>query len=633
MTRVYLALALLSSLAVSGRAADSSANVEHVVIYAEDGKFAGWPANHGMWSWGNEILVGFSLGTDQDRGPYHHIDKEKPEEFKLARSLDGGLTWKVEEPQPRGVLVGSLGMRHGTLPPDLPVEQPTQLGEPIDFLHPDLALTVRMENTNAGTSRLTYSYDRGKTWKGPFLLPLFGQKGVMGRTDLIVNGKHDAILMLTASKANGKEGRPFCARTTDGGLNWTFESFVGDEPSGFSIMPSTVRVSETSLVTTVRRQDEPKTWIDAYRSNDNGKSWTYLSTPEPDTGEGNPPSLITLQDGRLALIYGLRTMPLGIRARLSDDDGKTWSGPITLRNDGGSRDLGYVRSVLRPDGKILAAYYYTDRKSPYRYLAASLWTPPAKGEKPTNEKDLEWTPLFNGKDLKGWYTFLQKHGRNSDPDHVITIEDQAIHLYKDAPDQSNVVMGYIGTEKEYADYHLRFDYKWGTKKFEPRYKLKPDAGLYYHILGDDAVWPRALQYQVEQTNVGDLIALYGFQLDSTVDPKTFDEKMPTFLPADSGGKPKVLGGQGIAYQKHSSPNYERDGWNHAEIIVKGDTTVHLLNSHVINQGKNIRLVDSSDPSKSKTILKGRIALEIEAAEIYFKNVEIRSLTDTPITAP
>jgi hypothetical protein len=58
-----------------------------------------------------------------------------------------------------------------------------------------------------------------------------------------------------------------------------------------------------------------------------------------------------------------------------------------------------------------------------------------------------------------------------------------------------------------------------------------------------------------------------------------------------------------------------------------------LNSHVINQGKNIRLVDPADPSKSKTILKGRIALEIEAAEITFKNVEIRSLTDTPITAP
>jgi hypothetical protein len=52
-----------------------------------------------------------------------------------------------------------------------------------------------------------------------------------------------------------------------------------------------------------------------------------------------------------------------------------------------------------------------------------------------------WVPLFNGRNLDGWYTFLQKHGKNQDPDHVIAIEDGAIHLYKDAPESSNVVMG------------------------------------------------------------------------------------------------------------------------------------------------------------------------------------------------
>ncbi len=33
-----------------------------VVVYKEAGRFAGWPANHGIWSWGNEIVVGFKLG-------------------------------------------------------------------------------------------------------------------------------------------------------------------------------------------------------------------------------------------------------------------------------------------------------------------------------------------------------------------------------------------------------------------------------------------------------------------------------------------------------------------------------------------------------------------------------------------
>ncbi len=138
-------------------------------------------------------------------------------------------------------------------------------------------------------------------------------------------------------------------------------------------MPSTVRVSPTGLVTTIRRQDAPRSWIDAYASHDDGRTWEFLSTAEPDTGEGNPPSLVHLADGRLCLIYGVRARPYGIRARLSNDRGRTWSPAIVLRDDGGSTDVGYVRSVVRPDGKVVAVYYYTDNTSPARYLAATIF--------------------------------------------------------------------------------------------------------------------------------------------------------------------------------------------------------------------------------------------------------------------
>ncbi len=236
-----------------------------------------------------------------------------------------------------------------------------------------------------------------------------------------------------------------------------------------------------------------------------------------------------------------------------------------------------------------------------------------------------WKPLFNGKNLDGWYTFLQQHGKDSDPDGVITIEDGTIHLYKDAKDGDAVVMGYIGTNAEYENYHLRWKYKWGEKKFAPRYAMKRDAGVYYHIQGEDAVWPRALQFQIEETNVGDLITLLGMQLDSWVDPKTADEEMPTFLDDDEGGRPRVLGGGGLAYQKHLAGDHEVDGWNQGEVIVLGDTVVHKLNGKVVNRGINVRLVDATDPSKSTPITKGRIALEIEAAEMWFKDVEIRGV--------
>ncbi|HKB42689.1 MAG TPA: carbon-nitrogen hydrolase family protein, partial [Gemmataceae bacterium] len=71
--------------------------VQHVV-YREKGRFGGWPANHGIWSWGDEILVGFSAGHYKDLGERHHIDRDKPEEHLLARSRDGGQTWTIENP-------------------------------------------------------------------------------------------------------------------------------------------------------------------------------------------------------------------------------------------------------------------------------------------------------------------------------------------------------------------------------------------------------------------------------------------------------------------------------------------------------------------------------------------------------
>jgi hypothetical protein len=246
----------------------------------------------------------------------------------------------------------------------------------------------------------------------------------------------------------------------------------------------------------------------------------------------------------------------------------------------------------------------------------------------SSRPDDGWVRLFNGRDLDGWYTFLQEHGKGRDPDRIITIEDGSIHLYKHADDGAKVLMGYIATEKEYENYHLRWKYRWLTKKFEPRYALKRDAGLYYHILGEDAVWPRALQFQIEQTNVGDLIALYGFQLDSWIDPKTAGEAMPTFLEPEDGGTPYVLGGKGIAYEKHLGGEFEKEGWNTAEIIARGDTTVHILNGKVVNRGKNIRLVDPEHPDEpARPITRGRIALEIEAAEMLFRDVEIKSLDE------
>jgi len=372
LTRCLIAV---GCAALTAGAAPPAAAPRNVIVYKESGRFAGWPANHGLWSWGNEIVVGFEAGQFKFSGQRHAIDYSKPAEHVLARSLDGGETWTIEKPEgikpPPGYRQAGVLTEAGLPMKDCPGN--------IDFTAPGFALSARMNDIHAGESRFYYSYDKGKSWEGPFRLPNFGQPGIAARTDYLINGKHDMTMFLTAAKSNKKEGRVICVRTRDGGKTWTMEGYVGPEPpeSDFAIMPSSVRLSKNTIYTAVRHRP----YIDSYISHDEGKTWTYVNKPAPNTGRGNPPSLIKLKDGRLAVTYGYRAEPYGIRARLSSDNGQTWGDEIILRQDGGNWDLGYPRSAQRPDGKIVTVYYYNDAADQERYIGATIWDP-GKGSGP-----------------------------------------------------------------------------------------------------------------------------------------------------------------------------------------------------------------------------------------------------------
>lgn len=360
MNRVSF-LVILVAVAIrpaAARAAETPA-IRHVVVYHEPGRFAGWPANNGAWSWGDEILVGFTLGHYKAADEGHSLDGDRPKGPALARSLDGGETWRLEEPA------------------SLAANELVPLTAPIRFTHPDFALRVDRD-------RFRVSYDRGRSWEGPFDLAASFPFPLTSRTDYLVNGPDDCLVFLSAEqpeiKAASYRDRAFCARTTDGGRSFRFISWISGPPLAVrSVMPTTVRLGPQALLSVLRRREGDRCWIDAYGSDDDGASWTLRGKVADVAGNnGNPPSLVLLPDGRACVAYGTRLDPCGIAATLSGDGGRTWSDPMPLREDGRTWDLGYARTLLRPDGKLLTIYYYTTAERPEQHIAATIWEPPPR---------------------------------------------------------------------------------------------------------------------------------------------------------------------------------------------------------------------------------------------------------------
>ena len=90
-----LAVAVIATASAWGQ--DGPRAIKHVEVFNQPGRFAGWPANNGIWNWGDEIVVSFTVGYHKDKSG-HTIDPDRPSGPQQARSLDGGMTWKLENP-------------------------------------------------------------------------------------------------------------------------------------------------------------------------------------------------------------------------------------------------------------------------------------------------------------------------------------------------------------------------------------------------------------------------------------------------------------------------------------------------------------------------------------------------------
>lgn len=253
-------------------------------------------------------------------------------------------------------------------------------------------------------------------------------------------------------------------------------------------------------------------------------------------------------------------------------------------------------------------------------------------------------PLFNGRDFTGWQTFLtnpdpawevaglkrdaagkylEPIGKDRDPLHVFNVETMdggpVIHL-------TGQGFGVMTTRESFGNYHLRLQVKWGERKWSIRANSPRDSGLLYHVHGepgfDHATWPRSVEFQIQEHDMGDLFAL-GTQIAVLARQ---DGKLWRY---DPKGKPTVfvqkapIGNRCVKLGDPEKPNGE---WNTLDLYCLDGDSLHVVNGTVVMRLQRAERLDGAAPAP---LTAGQISLQTEGAEVYFRRVEIAPLTEFP----
>lgn len=195
--------------------------------------------------------------------------------------------------------------------------------------------------------------------------------------------------------------------------------------------------------------------------------------------------------------------------------------------------------------------------------------------------------LFDGASLDGWSVFVDPNADRYDPESsaegIFTAEDGVLHVTGER-------YGCLTTVESYTNYHLTLEFKWGEQTWAPRKDELRDSGILLHCQGPEKVWMKSIECQIMVTNSGDFHLVDGTSLTVRGESKT--------------------GGRFLKTTDAEKPVGE---WNTVEVLCDGDAITNIVNGTVVNEG--------TGASESA----GRILLQSEGAEIFFRNVKLEPL--------
>lgn len=231
--------------------------------------------------------------------------------------------------------------------------------------------------------------------------------------------------------------------------------------------------------------------------------------------------------------------------------------------------------------------------------------------------------LFNGKNLDGWYTFIKDKGRNYDPHKVFTVQDGMIRI-------SGEEFGCITTNDVFENYKLMVEFKWGEITYTPRVDKARDSGVLLHSVGEDGgssgIWMYSIECQIIEGGTGDFIVVGdGSKKFSFTCPVAPEKQGGSYLYQPSGNAVTINEGRinwfGRDPEWKDIKGFRGAGdienpvgkWNKIECIVSGKEISIYLNGTLVNHALEVL------PQK------GRIQIQSEGAEIFFRSITLTSL--------
>jgi hypothetical protein len=248
---------------------------------------------------------------------------------------------------------------------------------------------------------------------------------------------------------------------------------------------------------------------------------------------------------------------------------------------------------------------------------------------PLHAAEHAWKSLLNGKDLSGWATWVSMQptagnmktptsvrGLNNDPRKVFSVVDGMLRV-------SGEEWGAVSTLGDYENFHLKFEFKWGSKKWFPRLNAPRDSGLLYYATGPEGAqsghWMRSHEFQLQEGDCADYHSLDGVTVDAHVaDANQGDWKFYRYDPA-------LPLRTGLASRILKQANFEKPSgeWNTMEVIADGKTLIHIVNGHEVLRAENSR---QTVDGKTVPLTRGKFSIQSEGAEAFYRNIEVKQLS-------